>query len=83
MQIQNDLLNCVNVGAERHRLFLSERIHSNEANLWSRLPKAQLKTWKTGKASKTIKTKIIELTEDRALCGRMAIISKNRSEFDL
>ena len=51
--------------------------------MWSRLPKAQLKTWKTGKASKTIKTKIIELTEDRALCGRMAIISKNRSEFDL
>ena len=37
----------------------------------------------TGNASKTIKTKIIELTEDRALCGRMAIISKNRSEFDL
>ena len=67
---------------ERHRLFLSERIHSNEVNMWSRLPKAQLKMWKTGDESKIIKTEIIELTEDRALFGRMAFISKNRSAFD-
>ena len=55
-------------------------------NLWSKRPKAQLKTWKTGNATKSIKTsdaKIIELTKGRTFFGRMAIIRKNRPGFDL
>ena len=59
-----------------------KRIHSNEVNLWSRQPKAQLKRLATQlKQLRQVMQKLF--TEDRALFGRMAIISKNRSEFDL
>ena len=57
-----------------------ERIELN-LNIWSPMKKTKLKTWKSG--NKTMKSnstdaKVIELTEDRALFGRMMIITKSR-----
>ena len=85
-QIQHDLLNCKIIGKERHDTFVSERIESDKVNLWSRLPKTQLKTWKSGNKTKSYTAadaKVIELTEDRALFGRMAIIAKSRPELNI
>ena len=85
-QVHHDLLNCGVIGNVRHKTFVEERIESNDVNLWSRLSKTKLSTWKSGnKTSKftTADAKVIELTEDRALFGRMAIISNSRPELDM
>jgi len=85
-QVQHDLMNCSFIGKERHTTFVDDRISSNSVNFWSRLPKTKLKMWKSGNLTKKFTVtdaKVIELTEDRALLGRMAIISKSRPELDM
>ena len=75
---QHDLLSCGIIGEKLHKTFIMERIASN-LNIWSPMKKTKLKTWKSG--NKTMKfnstyAKVIELTEDRALLGRMMINEK-------
>ena len=83
---KEDLVNCATIGERLHKTFVKERIESSTVNFWSRMIMTKLKRWKSNNKTVKVKTaeaKVIELTEDQALFGRMAIISESRPELNM
>ena len=65
--------------------FVSQRIQTNNVNIWAPMKKRALHTWKeAGKKTKiTTGNKTVELQEDRSLFARMLVVSKSRTEINL
>lgn len=79
-----DILNCVNIGEAEYRKFVSERIEGQK-NLWDKMTKLKLQTWKDASKATKVKlpTKEIELKESRSLFARLLISARARPEIDL
>lgn len=84
-QIQKDICSQDEIGQQKYTAFVNERINTQEVNIWARMTKVQLKTWKS--ARKTVKhklaDKIVEMKDDRSLFARMMIVARSRPELNL
>ena len=78
-EVQKDVCNQDDIGQQKYRKFVEERINTNEVSIWSRMQKVQLKTWKCTR--KSVKHKladqVVELKDDRSLLGRMLIVARS------
>ena len=65
--------------------FVKERIQAGSINLWSKMKKRKLLTWKSiGKKAKLIVNNVIvELQEDRSLFARMMMVCQTRPEINV
>jgi len=83
-KIQEDINKRTEIGEEKFGQFVSERIITNNVNLWAPMKKLNLQMWSSAGKKVTIKNgdKIMELKEDRALFARMLVVSKAR-DIDL
>jgi hypothetical protein len=79
-KIQADINKRIEIGEERFVQFVSERIVTNNVNLWAPMKKLKLQMWSSVGKKVTLKDgdKIVELKEDRALFARMLVVSKSR-----
>lgn len=84
-RVQQDISRRKEIGSQKFAHFVSERIKSNNLNLWAPMKKTNLQMWSaTGKKIKVkAGDKIVELKEDRALFVRLLVISKARPEVNL
>jgi len=84
-EVQKDVCNQHDIGQQKYRKFVEERISTNEVSIWARMQKVQLKTRKC--ARKSVKHKladnVVELKDDRSLFARMLIVARLRSEINL
>jgi len=84
-QVQKDICSQDEIGQQKYTAFVDQRINTNEVNLWARMKKVQLKTWKS--ARKPVKhklaDKVVEMKDDRALFARMMIVARSRPEVNL
>ena len=80
-KIQEDINNRTTIGEDKCLQFVSERIITNNVNLWAPMKKLKLQMWSSAGKKVTIKNgdKIVELKEDRALFARMLVVSKARN----
>ena len=65
--------------------FISTRINSNEVNFWDPLRKLKINTFSSAAKKMEVKAtndKIITLTTDRELFGRLLVVAKQR-DIDL
>src|SRR6218665_1661841 len=76
-QVQKDLCSQDEIGRETFTAFDDERINTTEVNLFARMKKVELDTWKsTWKAVKPKLTdKIVEMKDDRSLFAHMMIVA--------
>ena len=84
-QVQEDVCNRDEIGQQKYVKFVEERINTNEVNIWARMTKVQLKTWKsTRKAVKhKLANQVVEMKDDRSLFARMLIVARSRPEVNL
>jgi hypothetical protein len=84
-KIKDDLCSQSETGRKLAQTFVDERIKSNKVNLWAKMKKTKLLTWRSnGKKVKVpLKDKVIELTEDRNLFARLMMVAKSRREIDI
>jgi hypothetical protein len=70
--ITKDLCRKSSLGQQLFDDFVSNRINTNNVNLWSPMKKCQLHTWKTtGKRDNILLgEKVVEMKEDRTLFAR-------------
>ena len=84
-EVQKDVCNQHDIGQQKYRKFVEERISTNEVSIWARMQKVQMKTRKC--ARKSVKHKladnVVELKDDRSLFARMLIVARLRSEINL
>ena len=82
---KNDLCQQREIGRILFHTFVDDRLKSGKVNLWSRMKKQKLQTWKTN--GKVIKVKaadkVLELKEDRSLFARLMMVCKSRPEVDI
>ena len=65
--------------------FAKEIIQTGSINVWSKMKKKKLATWKSNakKVKVSTKQKLIERQEDRSLFARMMMVCRSRTEIDL
>ena len=65
--------------------FVAERIQKEDKNLWSKMKRRKLLTWKsTNKKTKvTVNNEVIELQEDQCLFARMMMVCQARPEISI
>ena len=84
-KIKEDLCNQPVIGQTLFDTFAKERIQTGSINVWSKMKKRKLATWKNNakKVKVSTKEKLIELQEDRSLFARMMMVCRSRTEIDL
>ncbi|KAL5007723.1 hypothetical protein ScPMuIL_016529 [Solemya velum] len=84
-QVQKDVCSRDEIGQVKYVKFLEERINKNEVNLWARMTKIQLKTWKSCRkiVKHKLADKVVEMKDDRSLFARMLIVARSRPEVNL
>ena len=72
-------------GRKLFETFITERIEKGRTNLWAKMKKRKLLTWKsTGQKAKVkLNNAIVELQEDRSLFARMMMVCQTRPEINL
>ena len=79
------LLDATELGKHSMEDFISTRINSNEVNFWDPLPKLKINTFSSAAKKMEVKAtndKIITLTTDRELFGRLLVVAEQR-DIDL
>lgn len=84
-EVKKDLCEQKEIGKKLLKTYVDERIKTTKVNVWSRLKKRKLLTWKSANKKMKIKTddKVVELQEDRSLFARMMMVCKRRPEIDI
>ena len=84
-QASDRLLDATEMGKRSMENFISTRINTNEVNFWDPLPKLKINTFTSAAKKMEVKAtndKIITLTTDRELFGRLLVVAKQR-DIDL
>ena len=83
--VKSDLCEQSTIGDKLFKKFAAERIKTNKENLWSRMKKQKLLTWKTTakKTREAVDDKVVELKEHRCLFARMMMVCKSLPEIDI
>jgi len=78
-EVLKDVCNQDDIGRPKCQKFVEERINTNEASIWARMQKVQLKTWKCARKSvkHRLADQVVELKDDRSLLGRMLIVARS------
>lgn len=73
------------IGKSLLKSFVEDRISSDKVNIWSKMKKRKLQTWKSnGKKVKVpIDDKVVELQEDRSLFARLMLVAKGRPDTNI
>ena len=81
----NDLCGQSVIGRKLLETFVNERIKSDKVNVWSKMKKRKLLTWRSNgkKVRVSLKDKVVELQEDRNLFARLMMVAKSRPEIDI
>ena len=81
LEVENDLLNASNIGAQKLNQFITERIESDQTSLYSTITKNSLKTFET--QTKVIYSKMINssisIKADRETFARLLLIQQQRN----
>lgn len=84
-QASDRLLDATELGKHSMEDSISTRINSNEVNFWDPLPKLKINTFSSAAKKMEVKAtndKIITLTTDQELFGRLLVVAKQR-DIDL
>ena len=83
--VKCDLCTEISEGRKLYETFITERIEKGSTNLWAKMKKRKLLTWKsTGQKAKVkLNNAIVELQEDRSLFARMMMVCQTRPEINL
>ena len=73
------------IGRKLLETFVNERIKSDKVNVWSKMKKRKLLTWRSNgkKVSVSLKDEVVELQKDRNLFARLMMVAKSRPEIDI
>lgn len=84
-KVKNDPCGQSEIGRKLVETFVNERVKSNKVNVWAKMKKTKLLTWRSSgkKVRVALKDKVVELTEDRNLFARLMMVAKNRPEIDI
>ena len=84
-KVKDDLCGQSVIGRKLLETFVNERIKSDKVNIWSKMKKRKLLTWRSNgkKVRISLKDKVVELQEDRNLFARLMIVAKSRPEIDM
>jgi len=84
-EVQKDVCNQDDIGQQKYRKFVEERINTNELSIWARMQKVNLKTWKCARKSvkHRLADQVVELKDDRSLFAHMLIVAHSRPEINL
>ena len=84
-KVKNDLCDQSEIGRKLVDTFVNERVKSNKVNVWAKMKKTKLLTWRSSgmKVTVALKDKVVELTEDRNLFARLMMVAKSRPEIDI
>ena len=84
-KVKDDLCGQSVIGRKLLETFVNERIKSDKVNVWSKMKKRKLLTWRSNgkKVSVSLKDKVVELQEDRNLFARLMMVAKSRPEIDI
>ena len=77
----NRLVDATEIGKRSMEGFIADRINTNQVNFWEPLPKLKINTFSTATKkmqAKASNDKIITLTSDRELFGRLLVVAKQR-----
>ena len=79
---KDDLCGQSVIGRKLLETFVNERIKSDKVNVWSKMKKRKLLTWRSNgkKVRVSLKDKVVELQEDRNL---LMMVAKSRPEIDI
>src|SRR6218665_2718172 len=84
-QVQKDICSQDEIDQQKYKAFDDERVNTTEVNLWARVKKVELKTWKS--ARKPVKhklaDKIAEIKYDRSLFSHIMSVACSRPELNL
>ena len=75
------MVNSYQIGTAQMTTFVEQRLNTNEVTFWDSLPNLKIKTFATLSKKKTVKLtdeKVITLSADRELFGRLLITGKSR-----
>ena len=75
------LMTSVEKGQEQMNSFIQQRLNSNDVSFWHAIPSLKIKTFSSTMKKTTIKgtnEKLVAITEDRDLFGRLLIVSNAR-----
>ena len=83
--VKCDLCTESSEGRKLFETFITERIEKGNTNLWAKMRKRKLLTWKsTGQKAKVkLNNAIVELQEDRSLFASMMMVCQTRPEINL
>ena len=83
-RVLHDICRRTQIGEECFAQFVSDRIITNNVNIWAPMKKQKLQMWSSSAMKTQTKSedKIVELQEDRALFARLLVVSKAR-DIDL
>jgi len=83
--VKDDLCGQSVIGRKLLETFVNERIKSDKVNVWSKMKKRKLLTWRINgkKLRVSLKDKVVELQEDRNLFARLMMVAKSRPEIDI
>lgn len=84
-KVKDDLCGQSVIGRKLLEAFVNERIKSDKVNVWSKMKKRKLLTWRSNgkKVRVSLKDKVVELQEDRNLFARLMMVAKSRPEIDI
>jgi len=84
-EIKDDLCQQSEIGRTLFIQFVEERVRSGKVNLWSRMKKRKLLTWKDSSKVVKVKTKneTVELKEDRNLFARLMMVCQSQRDVDI
>lgn len=79
--VAKQLLTSTEKGQEQMKGFIEQRLNSNDVSFWNAIPSLKIKTFSSTTKKTTIKgttEKLVAITEDRDLFGRLLIIANAR-----
>ena len=83
--VVHDMSNWDDIGHKEYIKFVEECVSEGKFNIWSRMQKIKIHTWKA--AQKVVKHKLasqfIELKEDCSLFAHMLVVARSQPEIDL